>query len=253
MTFLNSGKSAREWLVEKEDLNSSRFNIEKSFKELNKKVFKDELTLDFAIRWGKFKNRVGQVLFDRMGNQEVNIIEFMITDYYAMTKEQFEGIMLHEMIHVYIFQKGIRDNGDHGRHFQSMMQDINSKGYNISKTENAEDFKVSSKVTMKPLFALVIEWERAKFKNLLVYNSHNSKDEDEFIEVLQRHARSQNEGMTLHWVESTNPYFRKFKIARSLKTALNRQYELDEKFYDEIVKDTVRSNYISGKGDFKIL
>ena len=229
--------------------NSDKYNLNKTFIDLNKKVFNNELKLDFPLRWGKTKNKVGHVVINTLGKEEVSILEFMITNYYNMTLEQFESIMLHEMIHVYIFQKKIKDNNIHGREFNKKMDFINSKGYNVSRTEDPREFEIDTEtVSNEELQAIIIEYEKTSDMDIIIFKQINSGEEMAFYEVLKNNARSMGEGITLSFLTTSNPLLRKYKIARSLKTALSRQYALYPDQKKELQKDINRVTTISKEG-----
>jgi hypothetical protein len=69
-----------------------------------------------------------------------------ISTFYKLTRQQYLDVLAHEMIHVCISQKQIKDNDAHGRRFMAMMDEINRKfpEFNVKKSENANDYAVST-------------------------------------------------------------------------------------------------------------
>ena len=58
----------------------------------------------------------------------------MITDYYDFTQEQFDDIMVHEMIHYYLAYYDLDRNCRHGKEFNEMANRFNrTYGLNITK------------------------------------------------------------------------------------------------------------------------
>lgn len=57
----------------------------------------------------------------------------------------FCNTILHEMIHLYIHQYGVPDNGSHGRVFQRVAKRINADGWNISRCGSTIGCGLSSK------------------------------------------------------------------------------------------------------------
>ena len=75
-----------------------------------------------------------------------------MSDYFDFDEETFRNIMVHEMIHYYLFLKGVSDcstarrflrffsfkDYDHGSEFMAMAQKLNEKyGLSITKTHDA--------------------------------------------------------------------------------------------------------------------
>ena len=65
---------------------------------------------------------------------------FLFSDYFDFDEETFRNIMVHEMIHYYLFLYGTNDKCDHGADFKAMAQELNQKyGLNITTTLNASN------------------------------------------------------------------------------------------------------------------
>lgn len=60
-----------------------------------------------------------------------------ISNYYNRTEKQFCNILIHEMIHQYIRQKGLKDTrAHHGTVFYSIADRINEDGWDIKRTSS---------------------------------------------------------------------------------------------------------------------
>jgi hypothetical protein len=57
-----------------------------------------------------------------------------ISNYYDVDERSFKNVLLHEMIHLYIVSKGIRDTSPHGKVFRLKMNEINADGWAVSVT-----------------------------------------------------------------------------------------------------------------------
>lgn len=116
---------------------TTRFLKEK-FLQFNKEYFNNELNVpNFALSC--CKNSLGDC--SRKVNRFYGTISYTIrlSNKYVMGEKRYCNVLLHEMIHLYIFQKNLRDNNDHGIIFQSMMKKINSFGWDIEITSNGFD------------------------------------------------------------------------------------------------------------------
>lgn len=66
-----------------------------------------------------------------------------ISKYYDRTEKQYDNTLIHEMIHLYISQNDIIDNGSHGRHFKAECARINKYGWDLSRTTDISGWKLS--------------------------------------------------------------------------------------------------------------
>lgn len=70
-----------------------------------------------------------------------------VSNYWDRTEKQYDNTIIHEMIHLYISQMNIIDNGSHGRYFKAHCERINKYGWNLSRTTDTSDWKLSNKAT----------------------------------------------------------------------------------------------------------
>ena len=66
-----------------------------------------------------------------------------ISKYYDRTEKQYDNTLIHEMIHLYISQNDIKDNGSHGRRFKAECVRINKYGWDLSRTTDISGWKLS--------------------------------------------------------------------------------------------------------------
>lgn len=98
--------------------------IEIYFDAFNKTIFNNALDRNFPCKVSSSRKVGGYVIsIDRF-----NMVKsFHISKCFAVDRLSIEDIILHEMIHVYLTQKGIIDTAKHGKYFCAMVKDINSK------------------------------------------------------------------------------------------------------------------------------
>lgn len=68
----------------------------------------------------------------RAGRRECYDFSINISAHLEQTEQQIEDTLLHEMIHLQVFSKGIKDSSPHGAFFRLRMSEINSGGRHIS-------------------------------------------------------------------------------------------------------------------------
>jgi hypothetical protein len=91
---------------------------------------------------------------NRLGTLAIKISPFgakshtlSVSKYYDRTEKQYDNTIIHEMIHLYISQNNIIDNGSHGRRFKAECARINKYGWNLSRTTSTSDWKLSNEAT----------------------------------------------------------------------------------------------------------
>ena len=120
-------------------------------------------------------------------------------------------MLLHEMIHLYIAWKGIRDDAPHGRVFRRMMDELNTRyGWNITVSTS-----MRGRQTTAP---------RDSNRQRLVLALENSRGECFLSVVNPRYAvrLKAQLGRAIDvrprvWFVSTDPFFADFTTVRSLR------------------------------------
>jgi hypothetical protein len=87
---------------------------------------------------------------NRLGTLAIKISPFgtkshtlSVSKYYDRTEKQYDNTIIHEMIHLYISQNDIIDNGSHGRRFKAECARINKYGWDLSRTTDVSGWKLS--------------------------------------------------------------------------------------------------------------
>ena len=92
--------------------------------------FGDELLLPrFEVT--KWYNRLGRV---EIPSNDINNTTIFMSGEYDYTQRQLDSIMVHEMIHYYLYVTGRDTRCSHGKEFMKMANEINSKfGLEVKK------------------------------------------------------------------------------------------------------------------------
>lgn len=111
--------------------------LRENFERFNKAYFEGELkTPSFEIT--HIKTYLGQYHWERNWGGELTNSIIRISDMYDRSEEDICNTLIHEMIHLYIRQKGIRDTRPHhGQVFNSIANRINREGgWHIARTDS---------------------------------------------------------------------------------------------------------------------
>lgn len=103
--------------------------IEAKFAEFNQRYFGSELS-PVPVELSKAASYVGQCTFKTKKLAGITIrrydLRIRISTRHDLPEQEVEDTIIHEMIHCYIWQKGLRDTSTHGKVFREIMNRINS-------------------------------------------------------------------------------------------------------------------------------
>lgn len=116
--------------------------IKKTFSIYNETIFKGELPIPrFNLtRARTFRGKLVYRIRRKLIKTEFYDYEMRFSINFNLSQTEWEDVVIHEMIHLYIAAKKIKDNSSHGPVFRQIMEDIN-KVY-------SRNIKVSSKSTI---------------------------------------------------------------------------------------------------------
>lgn len=149
--------------------------IERKFDLYNKKYF------DGSLRKPSFKISKSKT---QLGYLQTKFIPFKfytlgVSVYYDRTEKQYDETIIHEMIHLYISQQGIKDNGAHGNRFKAECARINKDGWSLSRVTNISNWKISKEFKTKKFNVFCYETRhKGTFFIFCVSDSNISKYEN---------------------------------------------------------------------------
>lgn len=226
-------------MYESEKFNPNTTDIQADYDMLNGKLFDGKLQ-KVPLRWMRTKYKLGVMAYNEKGE-----IEYVgISNLYDLTRQQYLNVLAHEMIHVYMEQQGILEKDPHGRKFMSILDDLNAKNpdFQIAKSENAADFKVSDTGPAKTYGVVIIDEDGQQ--SLVAVQPSVLTDEnmlDEFIKGIKGQSQygvfMKAKSLTVSIYKSNHPDIPKFKIKKSLSLRSMELYVLDKPMADEIKMD----------------
>lgn len=101
--------------------------LRQAFEHYNNLIFDGKLPVP-KLKWSRAKTRLGQMACKRkMSWRRTKYYDFSISisNYYKLTTEQIDDVLIHEMIHYSIAYTGLKDTSSHGIVFRGMMDKIN--------------------------------------------------------------------------------------------------------------------------------
>lgn len=151
------------------------YDPQSKYDEFNQKFFGGELP-NIPIEWGNLKNVGGEVTFKfkakpgapaRLKHQRrdwnhyemvPNTMKMVISRTLLRDEAALDGIMLHEMIHVYMAAIAGLVGENHGVHFERMRRELSVKsGMNVPLTDNARDAVMNPETKLKEIVVMLFE------------------------------------------------------------------------------------------------
>ncbi|MCD8210691.1 MAG: SprT-like domain-containing protein [Prevotella sp.] len=196
------------------------------FEDFNKRYFSEELPLpNFAT--GKSRTRLGSLSWrvnSRLFFKSTRDYTLRVSNFYDMKEKDFKNVLLHEMIHLYIVSKGIKDSSPHGERFISTMRRINSYGWNVQvSTKIGNDVKKVriNKMGLRVVLAAITKED----KHLL------SVVNPRYVRKVDTILRRSHNVRTFSWYLSENEYFENFPLVRTPRGRI-----VKKNIYDMVVE-----------------
>jgi hypothetical protein len=208
------------------------FPLQKEYDKINQFAFDGKLE-PVPLQWNMSKNRMGSVYAIRnSNNKQINITKLELSRYYDLEYKEYRNILAHEMIHVYLFQQGVwKDIGNiaHGVYFKKKMDELNSKGFEITINDEL-NHNISSSVKRKTSTIILIKY--ATNKSIIVAPDNKIND---IIELIKNNKFSYD----MHFIvlKTNNDKVLKYPVYRSGKL---KYYTVEPELYDELIDDNVQ-------------
>lgn len=182
------------------------------FSVFNERYFGNELPEpSFAV--GNSRTRLGSMSWRtkrRIFYKSAYDYTIRISNYFDMTEKLYKSVLLHEMIHLRIVSKRIKDTSAHGVEFRRMMKSINSDGWDISvSTRIGSDMKTNRVAKTKQRIILAAVTTDGKHI-LSVVNPR-------YVASLNKIMTASRTIKTFSWHVSDDAFFASFPVVRTPK------------------------------------
>ena len=186
--------------------------LRQAFEHYNDLIFDGKLPVP-KLRWSRAKTRLGQMACKRKtswGRTKYYDFTISVSNYYKLTTEQIEDVLIHEMIHYSIAYTGLKDTSAHGVVFRGMMDKINrSFGRHITISVRTRNLQARSAQQPKDYLILALKMKDGKYFLSSVNPSAAGK-----LAISLARAR---EIAHYAWYQSQDEYFRSMPRVRSLR------------------------------------
>ena len=186
--------------------------LRQAFEHYNDLIFEGKLPLP-KLKWSRAKTRLGQMACKRKtswGRTKYYDFTISVSNYYKLTKEEIDDVLIHEMIHYSIAYTGLKDTSAHGIVFRGMMDKIN-RTFNRHITISVRTRNLQARSAQQPKDYLILALKMKDGKYFL--SSVNPSAAGKLAISLAR-AR---EIAHYAWYQSQDEYFRSMPRVRSLR------------------------------------
>ena len=182
------------------------------FAQFNREYFNGQLP-EPRLLLSKSRTRLGSMSYQRKrswGRTRNSDYTIRISTYYDCGEREWQNVMLHEMIHLYIASKHLRDTSSHGKLFRQYMDYLNSNyGWNIRVSTATRDWETSVKKPRTKRIILALRMKNGK-RFLSVVNPR-------YVPTLRQQLENIPEIADSQWFESDDDFFNDFPVVRSLR------------------------------------
>lgn len=143
---------------------------------------------------------------------------------FDLSPDEWDDTILHEMIHLWIGVKGIRDTSTHGKVFRQMMNELNTRyGRHITISHKAApgEAAVPAQRQRKTHLVALVTLKDGRCGIKIIPQSERS------IRLFRRGMMRSGMVDSLNFRLSANPYFNRFPSSAALKVYFPPQDELD--------------------------
>ena len=183
-----------------------------AFEHYNALIFDGKLPVP-KLKWSRAKTRLGQMACKRKiswGRTTFYDYTISVSNYYKLTTEEIDDVLIHEMIHYSIAYTGLKDTSAHGIVFRGMMDKINRTfGRHITISVRTRNLQPRMTQQAKDYLILALEMKDGKY-----YLSSVNPSAARKIATSLAHAR---EIAHYAWYQSQDEYFHGMPRVRSLR------------------------------------
>lgn len=186
--------------------------LRQAFEHYNDLIFDGKLPVP-KLKWSRAKTRLGQMAYKRKmswGRTKFYDFSISVSNYYKLTTEQIDDVLIHEMIHYSIAYTGLKDTSSHGIVFRGMMDKIN-RTFGRHITISVRTRNLQPRTTQQPKDYLILALEMKDGKYFL--SSVNPSAAGKLAVSLAR----TREIAHYAWYHSQDEYFHSMPRVRSLR------------------------------------
>ena len=186
--------------------------LRQAFDHYNALIFGGKLPVP-KLKLSRAKTRLGQMACKRkmsLGRTTYYDYCISISNYYQLTMEETDDVLIHEMIHYIIAYTGLKDTAPHGIVFRGMMDKIN-RTFDRHITISMRTRNLQPRIAQQSKNFLILALEMKDGKYFL------SSVNPSFARKLSLSLARMHEIAHYAWYQSQDEYFHNMPCVRSLR------------------------------------
>lgn len=208
--------------------------IKESFDRFNRQIFREPLP-EITIRMTRAGSSVGKFSFPRRlepSRDNVRHCKLTFSANFDLPREEWEDVIIHEMLHYSIWFNKIRDTGPHGVTFKRLMNDINRiHGRHLTVRHKTEPGAETADRRVRLHIICITDWKDGR--RLISVMSKGQMAS--FHHELKKRPDLKQWG----WYVSSDPYFNKYPHVRSMK--FYRMPDTDKSKLNSLLDNEIQS------------
>lgn len=189
--------------------------IDRTFKKYNFEIFESGLPRPkySLTRARTFRGKLIYKLNRKLRCSVATDFEIRVSISFDLPQREWEDVIIHEMIHLHVASKGIKDSSSHGPQFRNLMKIINSKhGRNITvaaRSSAEERIERNADKRVKAHYVCLAKFSDGRLGVAPVAKTCIFKlwDLNKFFPAV----------VSIKWIGSTSPYFNSLPHVQSPK------------------------------------
>lgn len=183
------------------------------FDEFNERMFGSELP-EVPILMSNARTFMGVLRYERRrnwyGRMECVNFRIYLSTRFDLPQNEVEDTLIHEMIHLYIASKNLKDSSVHGKKFREIMARLNRDyGRNITVSHNGDGNTLATDCHKKAHYICETHWNNGERFITCVTRSKLFEVNDFF--------KSHRECVGVRWWFSNDPFFNRYPDCRTPK------------------------------------
>lgn len=195
--------------------------VTNSFNRFNAVIFNSSLPLPRIVltRARTFRGKLCYMMSHSFLKKTARDFELRISTVFDLPTEEWEDVVIHEMIHLHIAHKKIKDSSSHGPVFRQIMCDINhTYGRNIVVSARATEKQLDADNRIRGHYVCLAKFNDGRLGVAPVTKSNIFSLWEEFQKF--------PEVQTVKWVGTLDPWFNRFPRVRKPKLYLAKREEV---------------------------
>lgn len=195
--------------------------VNEAFKLFNREIFEDALPVPrFRMTHARtFRGKLCYRITSSWGGRRAEDFEMRISLDFDLPREEWEDVVIHEMIHLHIAHRGIKDSSSHGPKFRGLMAEINRRhGRHICVTARSTKEQLDKDKRVRGHYLCIVKFNDGRLGVAPVAKSRIFELWDSF--------RAWSEVSDVSWIGTVDTWFNRFPRVMKTKVYITSREEL---------------------------